>query len=117
MYVIWVMRCATRLGSLRPLRDTGSGGSHIYSPGPYSFPYSLSGSPSSSSTLRSSSACYRVASPSTSPSRRRTRAAFSVGELLSRPTACRSTPITTAGLLPFRMRVTDDGEAKVRLVS
>jgi hypothetical protein len=34
-----VLCFAPRLASLRALRDTGSGGSHIYSPGPFSLPF------------------------------------------------------------------------------
>jgi len=37
------------------------------------------------------------------------------GALLSQPTACRSTPVTTAALLPFTVRLDTEGAVKLRL--
>jgi hypothetical protein len=34
---------------------------------------------------------------------------------LSQPTACRSTPVTTAALLPFTVRLDTEGAVKLRL--
>jgi hypothetical protein len=38
-------------------------------------------------------------------------------KVLSRPSPCRSTPITTTALLPFTMRLDAEGAVSVRLVA